>query len=90
MQPACELKRAGRRRGNTEAGDIWLWACLILATVALGAGVPARAEQPAADALAQPGDAAAARAVLNGYRRYQATCSHCHGPDGVGSTFARR
>jgi mono/diheme cytochrome c family protein len=25
---------------------------------------------------------------LEGYRRYQGVCSHCHGPDGVGSTFA--
>ncbi len=24
----------------------------------------------------------------NGYRRYHAGCNHCHGPDGVGSTFA--
>jgi mono/diheme cytochrome c family protein len=23
-----------------------------------------------------------------GYRRYQAVCAHCHGPDGAGSTFA--
>ncbi len=27
-------------------------------------------------------------AIYNGYRRYNAVCSHCHGPDGVGSTFA--
>ena len=27
-------------------------------------------------------------AFLEGYRRYQGVCSHCHGPDGVGSTFA--
>ncbi len=26
--------------------------------------------------------------LINGYRRYNASCSHCHGPDGVGSTFA--
>lgn len=30
---------------------------------------------------------AAAKAVWNGYRRYNATCNHCHGPDGVGSSF---
>jgi mono/diheme cytochrome c family protein len=23
-----------------------------------------------------------------GYRRYQGVCGHCHGPDGVGSSFA--
>jgi mono/diheme cytochrome c family protein len=25
--------------------------------------------------------------VREGYRRYQGVCSHCHGPDGVGSSF---
>jgi mono/diheme cytochrome c family protein len=26
--------------------------------------------------------------IREGYRRYQGVCAHCHGPDGVGSTFA--
>jgi mono/diheme cytochrome c family protein len=26
-------------------------------------------------------------AAYNGYRRYHGGCSHCHGPDGMGSTF---
>jgi mono/diheme cytochrome c family protein len=26
--------------------------------------------------------------TYNGYRRYHAGCSHCHGQDGLGSTFA--
>src|SRR3546814_9992289 len=25
--------------------------------------------------------------TYNGFRRYHASCNHCHGPDGVGSTF---
>jgi mono/diheme cytochrome c family protein len=25
--------------------------------------------------------------TYNGYRRYHAGCNHCHGPDGMGSTF---
>lgn len=25
--------------------------------------------------------------TYNGYRRYHGGCSHCHGPDGMGSTF---
>jgi len=47
-----------------------------------------------APAAGQPGGRAEAtspavdRAILNGYRRYNATCSHCHGADGLGSTFA--
>jgi mono/diheme cytochrome c family protein len=27
-------------------------------------------------------------AILEGFRRYHAGCNHCHGPDGLGSTFA--
>jgi mono/diheme cytochrome c family protein len=26
--------------------------------------------------------------VREGYRRYQGVCGHCHGPDGLGSSFA--
>ena len=26
--------------------------------------------------------------TYNGFRRYHAVCVHCHGPDGMGSTFA--
>ena len=26
--------------------------------------------------------------TYNGFRRYHGSCNHCHGPDGVGSTFA--
>lgn len=26
--------------------------------------------------------------MREGFRRYHAGCNHCHGPDGVGSTFA--
>jgi len=25
--------------------------------------------------------------TYNGFRRYHAGCNHCHGPDGIGSTF---
>lgn len=27
-------------------------------------------------------------AIREGFRRYHAGCNHCHGPDGLGSTFA--
>ncbi|WP_287179049.1 c-type cytochrome, partial [Mesorhizobium sp.] len=26
--------------------------------------------------------------TYNGFRRYHGSCNHCHGPDGMGSTFA--
>ncbi len=25
--------------------------------------------------------------LLNGFRRYHSVCNHCHGPDGLGSSF---
>ena len=25
--------------------------------------------------------------TYNGFRRYHSSCNHCHGPDGIGSTF---
>lgn len=38
---------------------------------------------------AAPAAIADEQAILReGYRRYQGVCAHCHGPDGVGSTFA--
>jgi mono/diheme cytochrome c family protein len=63
------------------------WLVLTLLTAVLGENVPA-AGQPGDSTEAKPDQAAVDRAILNGYRRYNATCSHCHGPDGLGSTFA--
>jgi mono/diheme cytochrome c family protein len=57
------------------------WFALALLVAMLGENAPA-ADLPSSD---QP---AVDRAVLNGYRRYNASCSHCHGPDGAGGTFA--
>ena len=62
-------------------------ALCVATTMAALACAPARAEQPGA-AQAQRGDPAAGQTILNGYRRYNSACNHCHGPDGVGSTFA--
>jgi mono/diheme cytochrome c family protein len=59
-----------------------MWRLVLLAIAALEACAPADAEQPA-----QPGEVAR-QVILNGYRRYHSACNHCHGPDGVGSTFA--
>jgi mono/diheme cytochrome c family protein len=42
----------------------------------------------AADTFYRVIDGRADGPTYNGYRRYHAGCSHCHGPDGVGSTFA--
>lgn len=63
-----------------------LIACAALALVHLGygAGVAAHAGTGASQATTAVN---AGRSILNGYRRYNASCNHCHGPDGVGSSF---
>ncbi|KOF17302.1 cytochrome C [Ensifer adhaerens] len=45
-------------------------------------------EVAAADKFYRVVDGKADVRTYNGYRRYHAGCNHCHGPDGVGSTFA--
>jgi mono/diheme cytochrome c family protein len=60
------------------------WLAVFAATMAaLVADAPAATDRPGASDAAALG-----QAILNGYRRYNSACNHCHGPDGVGSTFA--
>jgi len=56
----------------------------VAAAAAEGDAMVRKSIEPAA---AKP-EGRAGAAFLEGYRRYQGVCSHCHGPDGVGSTFA--
>jgi mono/diheme cytochrome c family protein len=65
-------------------GYLGLCVAAILASLAVDAS--ACADQP--DAARAQSEAASGQALLNGYRRYNSACNHCHGPDGVGSTFA--
>lgn len=65
------------------ATPLGYWRFVALTMAAVGASAPVKAEQPT-----QPGEVAAPQVILNGYRRYNSACNHCHGPDGVGSTFA--
>jgi mono/diheme cytochrome c family protein len=55
---------------------------------ALGVVLATLAAAPAAAPLYQVLDGKVDAATYNGYRRYNAVCSHCHGPDGAGSSFA--
>jgi mono/diheme cytochrome c family protein len=66
---------------------MWQGIVLIVMTAAVASASAGRAESPAADQV-QSGNGATAKTMLNGYRRYSSVCSHCHGPDGIGSTFA--
>ena len=66
------------------------WPCQCL-PAALAAGMAVLAGIAQGDALDgkfyRAVDGKADAAAYNGYRRYHGACSHCHGPDGVGSTF---
>lgn len=62
------------------------------ATAVLALGMPGRADQAADDAYERPYTVCAPntvdRVTYNGYRRYHAYCHVCHGPDGLGSSYA--
>jgi mono/diheme cytochrome c family protein len=63
----------------------------ILVTAACG--VATQASQPAPSAERAPAsyqiiNGAVDEHTYNGFRRYNAACNHCHGPDGVGGSFA--
>ena len=62
-----------------------LAACLA-AMLTASPWAPARAQQTGG--APEQSEAAVGQSILDGYRRYNGACSHCHGPDGVGSTFA--
>jgi len=59
------------------------------ALVTAGSG---RADQAADEAYERPyqicGENVVDRGTYNGYRRYHAYCHVCHGPDGLGSSYA--
>ena len=56
--------------------------------VALGAGLLARTAQAQNDPVYAVKDGLVDQHVFNGYRRYGDSCHRCHGPDGVGSSYA--
>jgi len=58
--------------------------CAVMGALALGF---AAASQDAAGKFYKAVDGKVDARTYNGYRRYHAGCNHCHGPDGVGSTF---
>lgn len=65
------------------AGPAALAAVLLSGVSATAADGDSGREEPGylvVDGAVDPG-------TYNGYRRYHASCSHCHGPDGMGSSF---
>lgn len=71
-----------------------LRSILVAATVAAAFVTvgPGRADQAADEAYERPyricGQNVVDRGTYNGYRRYHAYCHVCHGPDGLGSSYA--
>lgn len=66
------------------------WQWLILPAAALGAFAgsgPARPDSPPDETRYRAIDGKVDARTYNGFRRYNAGCNHCHGPDGVGSSF---
>jgi methanol metabolism-related c-type cytochrome len=62
---------------------------LVFATTAAGTGAATPAAPAAGSPAADTPDAAHHDwSVLSGYKRYGGNCAVCHGPDGMGGTFA--
>ena len=63
-----------------------------LAALTRGISIAPAHSTPATPPAATPAVAAAGAAVpwavFSGYKRYHGNCSTCHGPDGLGGTFA--
>jgi mono/diheme cytochrome c family protein len=80
---------ANCRRQASEHGPLWLhrlpWPVFVCC-LALNASAIAQDEAPAGKFYRVIDGRVDAR-TYNGYRRYHASCSHCHGPDAAGSTF---
>jgi mono/diheme cytochrome c family protein len=68
-----------------------LWQQLVLSPVAasgIAFSVAAASQHDApAEKFYQVVDGKVDPRTYNGFRRYHAGCNHCHGPDGLGSTF---
>ncbi|RWO05391.1 MAG: cytochrome C [Mesorhizobium sp.] len=60
---------------------------VVVFTVAAGFAASSQAELAPGKFYEAVGNKVDAR-TYNGFRRYHGSCNHCHGPDGMGSTFA--
>jgi mono/diheme cytochrome c family protein len=65
-----------------------LFNCWLLAGgIAVGMGAAGQADSPGSK-FYRVSDGKVDGRTYNGFRRYHAACNHCHGQDGMGSTFA--
>jgi mono/diheme cytochrome c family protein len=67
------------------------WARLVLSSIAVcsfaASLCAASPDQGSLDKFYRVVDGKVDARTYNGFRRYHAGCNHCHGPDGMGSTF---
>jgi mono/diheme cytochrome c family protein len=70
------------RRHDMRAWSIGLSACAAGFLLSFTAAVPQDAGK-----LYEIADGKVDAKTYNGFRRYHASCNHCHGPDGMGSTI---
>jgi mono/diheme cytochrome c family protein len=63
-----------------------LWRRVVLVPILAGVSAIPLDTAGAGKAYAAADDNNAAR-IYNGFKRYHGGCNHCHGPDGIGSTF---
>jgi mono/diheme cytochrome c family protein len=62
-------------------------ALSVLAIVSAGAGAAAQSTSGTTPLPYRIVNGKVDAGTYNGYRRYNAQCNHCHGPDGLGSSF---
>ena len=86
---ACGLGAEDRAMAGTMAGRWttagWLPALIVLLGVDAGAEPMSDGPEPRSYSIT---DGKVDRGIYDGYRRYHAACSRCHGPDGLGGSFA--
>jgi len=75
------------RRSERRPWQRRVLAALAVGGLAIAVGAAAQDATPARK-FYQVVDGKVDARTYNGFRRYHAGCNHCHGPDGVGSTFA--
>ncbi len=80
----CSVTRARHARN---LGSV-VWHRTLLSLAVIGSLTGSIATVSADNKTYRVLDGKADARTYNGFRRYHAGCSHCHGPDGIGSTFA--
>ena len=87
-----QMKRMAHASGALMISD-WRWSIALVSALSLGGGIAAQAQENTAAAEEEKpyhvaDDGTVDWPTFSGFRRYNSVCHTCHGPDGVGSTFA--